>query len=335
LLAYRRFVSNTAAGINPVGRAVLGLRRGSLALCLALATAPVGAAVCGGTDPEALEWLRKMSGSMLEVSYHGVVTLERGGDMQVAQVSHAVADGTSTERMTQLNGQGAQVVRAAHPLHCVHPGHRILQLGEELEAGRCGIADHYRFGVAEGDRVAGRQAVRISIEPRDMYRFGYVMELDRETGLLLTTETLGRGGKRLEKFQFANLYIGDPMPAGAEVNLVHEAQHPHPAEAATGPAVSRGWAPGWLPRGFTLTDAAAAKTSRKTYTDGLAVFSVFVEELTREIRPGEGVVRDGGTTSYTRGLRLAEQPILVTVIGEVPVNTARMVADSVGWVRSP
>ena len=90
-----------------------------------------------------------------------------------------------------------------------------------------------------------------------------------------------------------------------------------------------------MPRGFTLTDAAAAKTSRKTYTDGLAVFSVFVEELTREIRPGEGVVRDGGTTSYTRGLRLAEQPILVTVIGEVPVNTARMVADSVGWVRSP
>ena len=101
MLAYRRFVSNTAAGINPVGRAVLGLRRGSLALCLALATAPVGATVCGGTDPEALEWLRKMSGSKLEVSYHGEVTLERGGDMQVAQVSHADADATSTERKTQ------------------------------------------------------------------------------------------------------------------------------------------------------------------------------------------------------------------------------------------
>ncbi len=58
-----------------------------------------------------------------------------------------------------------------------------------------------------------------------------------------------------------------------------------------------------------------------------------MEELSREIRPGEGVVRSGGTTSYTRGLRLAEQPILVTVIGEVPVNTARMVADSVAWAR--
>jgi len=40
-------------------------------------------------------------------------------------------------------------------------------------------------------------------------------------------------------------------------------------------------------------------------------------------------VREGSTASYTRGLVLAERPVLVTVIGEVPVNTARMVADGV------
>ena len=48
-----------------------------------------------------------------------------------------------------------------------------------------------------------------------------------------------------------------------------------------------------------------------------------------EMRAGEGVARSGGTTSYTRGMRLSGQPVLVTVIGEVPVNTARMVADSI------
>ena len=81
------------------------------------------------------------------------------------------------------------------------------------------------------------------------------------------------------------------------------------------------------------TDAAADGTARRTYTDGLAVFSVFLEELGREIRPGEGVVRSGGTTSYTRGMDLTGQPVLITVIGEVPVNTARMVADSVAWAK--
>jgi sigma-E factor negative regulatory protein RseB len=273
-----------------------------------------------------------MSDSSHEVSYHGVVTLERGGDMQVLQVSHAVAGGTSSERMTQLTGQGAQVVRSDHPLECVHPGHRLLRLGADLGDGECGIAGHYRLSVAEGDRVAGRQAVRILIEPRDMYRYGYVMDLDRETGLLLTTEVLGRGGKRLEKLQFANLYVGDPMPEGAEVSVIHQAEHPHPAESPEGSAFNRPWGIGWLPRGFTATDSAEGNTGRRTYTDGLAVFSVFVEELPREIRAGEGVVRNGGTTSYTRGMQLSEQPVLVTVIGEVPVNTARMVADSVRWV---
>ena len=60
---------------------------------------------------------------------------------------------------------------------------------------------------------------------------------------------------------------------------------------------------------------------------------MFLEELDRELRPGEGVVRKGSTTSYTRGMRVGVQPVLVTVIGEVPVNTARMVADSVTWTQ--
>ena len=45
------------------------------------------------------------------------------------------------------------------------------------------------------------------------------------------------------------------------------------------------------------------------------------------------MVRDGSTVSYTRGMQLEGRPVLVTVIGEVPINTARMVADSVRWAR--
>lgn len=300
---------------------------------LGLAAARAGAAVCAGSDPAALEWLQRMSSSIHEVSYHGVIMLDRGDGTQVIQVSHAVTGGASTESMTQLTGQGAQVVRTMHPLACIHPGHKLLLVGEDLRAGRCGIAEHYRFRMDEGERVAGRQAVRISVEPRDMYRFGYVMELDRATGLLLKTETIGRGGKRLEQFQFASLDVDDPMPRGAQVSLTHRAEHPLPGEPPSDKKISRNWSIGWLPHGFTATDSAAGHVGRRTFTDGLAVFSVFVEELPQEIRPGEGVVRNGSTTSYTRGMDLAGQPVLVTVLGEVPVNTARMVADSVAWVQ--
>jgi sigma-E factor negative regulatory protein RseB len=299
----------------------------------AISSARVHAVSCPGADVDALAWLDKMSRSIHEVNYQGVVTFQRGDDMQVMHVSHSVNAGNASERLTELTGQGAEVVRIDHPLECIHPGHKLLLVGADLQAGRCGVAQFYRFTVAAGERVAGRQAVRLRIEPGDMYRYGYVMELDRETGLLLKTETVGAGDTILEKFQFANLsYVGEDAST-AQVSLVHQASHPHPDQASHAELSAIGWEVTWVPRGFITTDSPVAHSQRKTYTDGLAVFSVFLEQLSREIRPGEGVVRNGGTTSYTRGMSLDGQPVLVTVIGEVPVNTARMVADSVTGVQ--
>lgn len=310
----------------------------SLSLFLSVvAFAPaVSAQGCPGAESAALAWISKMSGSMNQQSFNGVVTLQRDGDMQVMQVSHQVGAGLSYESLTQLTGQGVHVERAGHPLTCVHPGHQLLLLGADLEAGRCEITKQYQFSVDESERVAGRTAVRIRIEPRDMYRFGYVMSLDKETALLLKTEVIGRGDRTLEKYQFANLSYDQQAPSVGEMEVVHQAEHPHPdhpEQATEARALLRAWSVGWLPRGFIATDSSSGKYGRRTFTDGLAVFSIFLEDLEREIRPGEGLVRTGGTTSYTRGLRLDGLPVLVTVIGEVPVNTARMVADSIAWVQ--
>ncbi len=313
-----------------MNRAGRGGRYAVLAVAALLSVARAGASGCPDADAQALAWLDKMSRSLNQVSYHGVVTFQRGDDMQAMQISHSVSDGLASERLVELTGQGAEVVRVNHPLECIHPGHRLLRLGAELQAGNCGIAQYYRFRVTDGDLVAGRQAVRVSIEPRDMYRYGYTMELDRETGLLLKSETLGRGDKVLEKFQFASLsYSPDNASSGEASRLVHQALHSQPAQEVPADALADDWNVKWLPLGFTLTDLPQGASARRSYTDGLAVFSVFLEQLSQDIRPGEGVVRTGGTTSYTRGMHLAGRPVLVTVIGEVPLNTARMVADSV------
>jgi len=305
-------------------------------LCLALGLGPVtsaGAADCAGADPEALNWLDRMSRSTQEVAFHGVVTLQRGDEMQVMQVAHSVSGDSSSESLTKLTGQGARVVRRDHPLDCVHPGHRLLQLGAALQEGSCGVARFYRFQMGPGERIAGREAVAVRVEPRDLYRYGYLMQLDQETGLLLKSSTLGRGERVLERFQFADLSYGEPGARDNPVDVEHEASHPRPAIEAESAALAGGWSPAWLPRGFALTDDPSDQPRRRTYSDGLAAFSIFLEPLSREIKPGEGVVREGSTTSYTRGLHLGGRPVLITVLGEIPVNTARMVADSVRWVR--
>jgi sigma-E factor negative regulatory protein RseB len=206
-------------------------------------------------------------------------------------------------------------------------------MSAELQSGRCGVAAHYRFAVDEGERVAGRQAVSIRVEPRDIYRHGYVMELDRETGLLLKARIVGSGNKTLELFQFAKVTYNDIPAEGAQADIVHQTRHPPASTTVQAGLPSRDWFVSWLPGGFMPTEAEVGSRGSRSYTDGLAVFSVFLEELGREMHPGEGVVRQGGTISYTRGLQLADAPVLITVIGEVPVNTARMVADSIGWAK--
>jgi len=319
-----------------------------ISLLSVLLVSQVRADSCPEVNHEALAWLDKMSHSAREVSYQGVVTFQLGDDMQVMQISHSVDTAGTSESLTQLTGQGARVTRINHPLDCIHPGHKLLRLSEDIRAGArlpgttgpqdCGIAGHYQFSVLEGERIAGRKAIRIIIEARDMYRYGYVMELDKKTGLLLKERTIGRGDKVLERFQFANIsYTNENIPTDS-VDVVHHASHPE-RKAHTGvePSVDHYpaalWNPLWLPKGFMSTDDASNSAKRRTYTDGLAVFSVFLEILPRDIQPGEGVVRHGGTTSYTRGIRIDSKPALITVIGEVPVNTARMVADSVRWVQ--
>lgn len=283
---------------------------------------------CPAADTEALEWLERMSRSHQQLSYRGVVTLQRGDDLQVLRVVHNVRDGRTEERLTRLTGQDARVTRA-HPQDCLHPGHTLLRTTDGARSSVCGLARHYRFQLEDGERIAGRATVRVRALPRDMYRYAHTFELDRDTGLLLRSLILGRDDRVLEQVQFAELSIGDALDNSAAAAVEHRADHPHPDESPSAETVGLPWQVAWLPEGFTRTDSAAATHPRRTFTDGLVVFSVFLEPLREGIRPGEGLVREGSTASYTRGLVLAERPVLVTVIGEVPVNTARMVADGV------
>jgi sigma-E factor negative regulatory protein RseB len=303
-------------------------------LVLGLACAGQSWAACDAVDEEALQWVDRMSHSLRETSYQGVFTYQHGNSVQSMRIRHSVRGNIESEEVTGLSGTATRVVRAKHPLDCIHPGHRLLRIGKSFSqsGSDCGITALYRLKLGEQMRVAGRQAVSLHILPRDMYRYGYQMALDFETGLLLKTQTNALDGKVLERFQFADLQIGDFEGEGTQVEVMHQASHPdHGAPASPGQSAQVQWQVHWVPEGFVLTDGRPASGRDKSYTDGLALFTVFLELLPELVQPGEGRARQGGTTAYTRGMAVAGKPVLVTVLGEVPINTARMVADSVRW----
>ncbi|MEO0436910.1 MAG: MucB/RseB C-terminal domain-containing protein [Pseudomonadota bacterium] len=299
---------------------------GWLGIVLCTVAASAHAQQCEQMDDRVRDLLRAMSSNSQQIDYNGVVTLQRGGDMQIMELTHTVSGGQATEAISRLTGQDARIERQAHPNDCMHPGHHLLRAEQENGGAVCSLVDNYQFRVSTGDRIAGREAVRLRVEPRDMYRFGYVFELDRDTALMLKSTTYSIDQQVLEQFQFASLSMEQGKETEAE--LQHQASHPHPHETRhlrTGPE----WAVSWLPKGYVTTDAAPLSSERKSYTDGLSSFSVFLEPLQSAIKPGEGVERQGSTVAYTRGTLIGRRPVLVTVVGEIPTNTARMVADSV------
>lgn len=281
---------------------------------------------CPAIDPEVHRLLEAMSSKASHGDYNGVVTLQRGSEMQVMELNHRIVDGQSTQVLSSLTGQDGQVLRSGLDTTATQPGHTLLSSAGAVTGGVCGLASSYRFRLGDGDRIAGRDAVRLRVEPTDMYRYGYVFELDRDTALMLKATTVTTDERVLEQFQFASLSMTsvDPEPAALTYRTQTLASRAD-APAAQGP----GWEPTWVPDGFLPTDAEALGAPRKSFTDGLACFSVFVEPLRADIKPGEGVERLGSTVAYTRGVMLRQQPVLITVLGEIPTNTARMVADSV------
>ncbi len=290
---------------------------------------------CQGADKTALRWLDRMSRSLRETSYQGVFTYQHGLSVQAMRISHSVKNNIETEEVTRLSGSGERVVRTKHPLDCIHPGHRLVRLGALYSdaSDDCGIADYYQLKMGNLKRIAGRTAVTVHVRPRDMYRYGYQMAIDTETGLLLKTQTIAEDGRVLERFQFADLKIGEVETDGTQVDVIHNASHNFHAEpdfSEHGDVVGH-WVVKWVPQGFVLTQGESSSTLNKTFTDGLAVFTVFLEQLPELPQPGAGRARQGGTTAYTRGMNVSGQPVLVTVLGEVPMNTARMVADSIAW----
>jgi len=321
-------------------------------LCAQAAIAPCVLAD-PGADRTPEQWLEFMSRAFAERDYDGVFTYFDGEDLSTLRVVHAVVDGVEHERLVHLDGPLREIVRRDDDVFCIlDPNDEILELEESIPAGPFArafartpqeVAGQYALTIDGEDRVAGRPTVRIFVAARDADRYAYRLWLDADKGLLLRSELVDGDGRRLEIFQFADIRIDEPIAAdalerasraGAVTNRLTADVVAAPPDAATS-----AWRLDWVPAGFTMASSELRRAGVKSrplatqmYSDGLAAFSVFIEEV-----PDGGasnlVSRKGATVAVTHLTQgPGGVPHLVTVVGEVPTPTAQRVARSVRFV---
>lgn len=321
------------------------------ALLVALVSATLAPWV--GASTAARDYLDRMSHSFRELDYRGVFTYQYGSQLESLRISHAVRDGVERERLVYLNGEPRELIRDGHQVSCSHAGNDMLRLGGQLAQGpfarsllqRDDISDHYLLALGARTRVADRSAVELLVRPVDEYRYGFYLYLDADTALLLKSLTVSPSGQVLERFQFAEIEIGANIDDSELQSAQGPTRHPeHFVIEQTG--VDSGAQvelprPQWLPPGFALSARSVRQDDPQAprlvmYSDGFSTMTLVLEALEAGIDlPVDGKASRGATVAYMRSINHDDRPYLLTVVGEVPLETARRVARSVMIQREP
>ncbi|MFT3930087.1 MAG: MucB/RseB C-terminal domain-containing protein [Spongiibacteraceae bacterium] len=285
---------------------------------------------------ESTVWLDRLA-RMDELNFRGVLMYTRGEHHESLRVTHGFYNGELYERLEHLDGERREIIRHGDQLTCIQLGQRLERLLHRhvLKAGLGNLEPYYAISVGGESRIANRRAVALYVKSRDEFRYSYRLALDYETGLLLRIESVNQLGHVLERLQFVDVQIGEPLKkewlGEAITASVKKAPDPMPIERVVEEA-QMAWKPRWLPPGFSLALAPhRAAEQVLTYSDGMTAFSVFLEAATEPLPSREGSAAQGATVAYTRPVQVDGKPYLVLVVGEVPADTARRVASSVEW----
>lgn len=292
-------------------------------------------------ESSVMELLERMSSANREQNYQGIFTYEHGGVLKTVEVTHTVRDGQEYEKLVHLNGPRRELIRHGRRLDCQRVGDMLmLGMGAELEGMvYSGLEDYYSIYIKDEGRVADRQVVNVHLVPKDKYRYGYILSIDKASGLLLQTllvDRTGKGRRVLERFQFVQLELNallneaDIMPSSSE-HVVASADGLPCMNQAQPRASERQWQAAWLPPGFAFAgyQPRTEKTGESLiYTDGLAVFSVFVDSASVVSLP-EIEARRGATFAYLVRKGVDDRQFVICVVGEIPPAVAKQVAHAV------
>lgn len=285
---------------------------------------------------DASQWLNRLAQAEQQQSFQGTFVYERSGSFSTQDIWHRAQNGKVSERLLQLDGSAQEVLRVNGQTRCVSgalvPGVNVAPSGSPRSLDPLKLMSWYDLAVGGESRVAGRAAIIVTMTPKDPYRYGFELHLDRETGALLKSLLLNDKGQLLERFQFTRFEPSNPtdLQLTATQNCTQIAEAP-PVKSS--PA-SIDWRSDWLPPGFELISSGTRKAgdgkttvSNLLYGDGLAKFSVFLEPL-NGAKATDGRTQLGPTAAVSRRTSTAKGDVMVTVVGEIPIGTAERIALS-------
>jgi sigma-E factor negative regulatory protein RseB len=288
----------------------------------------------------AYDLIARMAKASKELSYSGLFTYEFRGNLTSVKVAHIVRDGQTYERIVHMDGPEREIVRRGDDMDCMRASDMLLR-GSVLKINDNNyshLQDFYNFYIRGDTRIAGRSVSVVNVIPKDKYRYGYIIAIDKETGLMLQSVLINSKGKPMERFQFVDISIGadldnvestSELPDSDDINIDQSDCLRVDQQAKVS---SSQWVPKWLPPGFVLSSYQPIGEDGQEslmYTDGLAVFSVFIDSAEKSGALPAVDANLGATVAVlTKGF-FNKQRYAISVVGEIPRSTAREIASGI------
>ena len=332
------------------------MRVGVLLGALTLALSPAIALA-----DDAGDWLVKLSDAARNASYQGII-IYRGNDiLETFRVAHRNQNGTELERVQSLNGEPRDILKENDKVICLLPRDRRVSFNRPTPKGLFPslsperlkqISAVYDFRDLGNARVAGRNCHGIAITPRDQFRYGYEIWADTQTAVPLKVNLIGGDGATMEQMMFTEVDFPNSIPDVAfampkpDANRVERVLHdPSSALAATQvasapqlQAAPAAWDINHLPPGFhvTMREMRVLPNNGGTVehwliSDGLSAISIFSAHRTAPSKPLNGTSQIGAVNAYGRMVG----GFHVTVVGEAPPETVKMIGDGLTPASAP
>jgi sigma-E factor negative regulatory protein RseB len=297
------------------------------------------AAVSVSAESEPLAWLGRIAEASRQLNYVGTFSYQTGWRTETSRIAHRYADGEESERLEVLDGSPREVIRQGKEVRCVLPAQRTVIIGQtgtrgnfpgRLPQSHAELNGNYRVRLDGIERIAGHEAQRLVLEPRDELRFGHVLWAELQSGLLLKSQVFDAKGEVIEQFAFSDVRIGGEVDGELLVPRVKiDADWRMVDVGGDDEAQFKNrWGFKESLPGFVLMAMMRHRSGgalQMVFSDGLAAISIFIEPAEAGVE-AHGAYPGGGAINVFERVAGGHR---ITVLGEVPVAVVQRAAESI------
>lgn len=303
----------------------------------------------GQSQADIEKWLAKMHHAAHMINYEGNFVYGQNNDLTSMQIIHSVDKTGEYERLISLDGSGREVIRSGDTVTCVLPDKKSVVVDKSRPDAEFPpmfplkieqLLKTYSFHFGEDAVVAGQKAKKLVIKPKDKYRYGHALWVDEKTGLLLKDHLLDEKQNIVELFMFMQVNYPAEIDKSRlsskiqtkkftwyEAKDFKDKNNVNKSMNWRVTKVPVGFVPG-IQRHHNMT-VSAMPVEHFMFSDGLSSVSVFVEKKMKSSKNLSGGSTMGAVNAYGREVG----DYHVTVVGEVPHATVKMIADSVEHIK--